>query len=205
MISLEFKDSLTNNTFRYSNTFNYRDLTSLGLFHRKGSIEMPYIMKNAAHADGLVYSNAPQFGGRVMSTAKLKEVADSAKVPLKFRLALRDYIIGKGFIGHLLSKGRCDYLFVACIEAEKKITDMKQVKYYVSRKVYLDEHKKILPVVKDFMLLHGGDVVISSDIKKYIVNKLTLPTFTTLSKRKEYANKLVTKCLQDIKKKGGIA
>lgn len=209
MITLHFRDSLINNKFNYQNEYYYGGLESLNIHYTKEDIEIPYILiakdalKKAYHPDGeLMFSTMErQLNGRSLTTNRLKEVLDSSRVPLIFKIGGIRYLIGKGFLAEYNSKESISVLFLATVEQGKEITSISQVKYYISRNVYLARNKKIQPVIKDFMTLHTtGDILITSNVEKYVGHHVKFPSFKSITERKKYTSSIIDQCIDEIRK-----
>lgn len=215
MISLEFRDNLVNNRFSYYNEYYYNDMESLNIYYTSEDPEIPFILTGNGTSitnknlhkieDGLFemyYSDYHrQLNGRVLSSAKMKEVIDGARCPIKFRIGSHYYLLGKGFIAHLVDDGNINVLFMATIANGTKPTSLLDVKYYISRDIYLETHKKLHPVLKDFLSIHRGDVFITGDIDRFVGHKIPIPLFKSLSERKRYNDQLIDFCVNKLAKK----
>lgn len=198
MTTLQFKDALTENAFSYSNGFYYSDLRSLGLYFVKKSDNYPYILKGAEYDDFEMqfssYSN--QLRGRMLNTKKIKEIMDSSRLPLLFKIKMRPYLIGKGFLStYDPITGEVKLLFIACVDDRKGTTSIEQVKFFVCKDIYTDEHKALQPTIKDLIDSHPGDVVMCNKILDYIGEKISIPRGGTIAERKSYADAVVRAAL----------
>lgn len=199
MTNIEFSSELKINKFISRNYYTYDAITGLGIFYDKETKNLPMIVHGGSmRADELVYANCSQFQGRSVSMAKIAEVANSSYIPLKLNYQGEKYLIAKGFIAKYSGiPDDCQILFLAT--ADKSPTDIKEVKFYVCRDVYKAENKKIFPIIKEFMVKHTGDVIITAYIN--IGGKWLVPVFKTLTERKTYCDILVKSCIAITKKK----
>lgn len=200
MLTLDFRDALVNNAFRYTNGFNYTNKAGSGIFlPDKVGEDTPFIARDGRyHTDGeLILSTSIQFSRRSVTTAKLKEIMDSARMPIRLTFAGVDIYAGKGFLamrsGHTLGK----LLLIACETMGKPATRMNQIKYYIARQgIKGDTYKKLTPVIKSFMDAHMGDIVISDDIEQYIGRRIKIPNANTIAEKKEFVTRLLSHCLK---------
>lgn len=202
MKSISFRDGLIVNRYSNSNTYVFEDLVSIPTLFDKTCNEIPYLLYDKDISTGFIriqYSATPQFRGRTITLSKMKEIVDSAKHPIMVRNCNNQYLMGKGFIA-IQEASKVKYLFVACIELGKKITSMSQIKLYISKEVYKIKYKSIFGMIKEFMVAHSGDVIITNDIDKYIGTKIDFPIFKTLKERKNYMDKLIEESLEQFRK-----
>lgn len=203
MLTLEFRDQLTQNRFAGGNNFSYLLPTPTGIICTDKESEWPYILRATDKHPGeeIHYSNSIQFSSRQISIAKVKEILDSAKMPLVITSTNNvRYLVGKGFLAHL-EESEIKLLFVAVCNRKATITSMNQIKFVISRSVFEEPHKRVSGVVKDMMTIHRGDTLITSQIEAYIGHRLTLPVFKTLRDRSDYLDKLRSFCLEKYREK----
>src|SRR5262245_31679680 len=103
MTTLEFDDKLTENPFKDSNRYNYYEIRNSGMYFDPKGDNYPFIMTSQKHgkdATQLNYSMSSQFNGRLLTMPKIKEVINSAPLPLYFNIKDKTYLIGKGFLAH---------------------------------------------------------------------------------------------------------
>jgi len=192
-----------NNRFSRYNDYVYSDLISTNIHYKNSEEEVPFIMRATIGAgivkfhDGEIKysSNERQLRNRVLTTNRVKEILDSAKVPLIVRIGALRYLIGKGFIAMLRNDGTIDVLFIAV--ARKNAVYIEDVKYYVSRSIYLPAHKKIQLVIKDLISLHRGDVLITNNIEKYVGSKIKLPVGKTIREEIQIKASLIGRCIEE--------
>src|ERR1051326_1126007 len=126
MRTLEFYDKLTLNKFARNNDYSYSDKAALNIYFEESSNELPFIMRaldskgNKIHDNNILqYSSyTRQLRGRVLSSAKIAEVLDSAKMPLYFHIGTKNYLIGKGFLAEYKKNGNIEILFIATAKKE---------------------------------------------------------------------------------------
>lgn len=210
MITLEFRNELVNNRYSYNNNYVYANAESLGIIYPKSAKEIPFILKADIEARSfhktddiyeMYYSTYDrQLNGRTLTTNRIKEVLDSARCPILFKIGTGNYLIGKGFLAKYVSKSDYDVLFMATIPTAGTITSINEVKYYISRNIYLDINKKLQPVVKDFMALHKGEILITSDMSKYVGFNIEFPYFANISSKKAYTEEVLDYCLDEFSK-----
>lgn len=195
MTTLEFKDRLTEHPFSYSNDFYYFDESyrSSGLYFDRTSANYPYILKGGkSDTTELQYCfYTPQLRGRILTIKRIKEVMDSARIPLLFSIKAKWYLLGKGFMAHHSPDGENKILFIACVDGMKTISSIDQVKFYVSKDIYKDCYKSIQPAIKDLIANHTGDVIICNNILDYIGEKISLPLGVSLSSMNRYKEAVV--------------
>lgn len=204
MTHLDFADRLVHNTFSNNNTYTYVNVRNTDIRFFNDCRIFPFIMKSGYNADQttLMYSNhSYQLRNRLLNTAKIKEVMDSSHLPLMFSIKGKWYMIGKGFLAHITNTNNygesLNLLFVACIDSSKITRTISEVKFYVSRDIYKDDYKAILPAVKDIMVPHTGDVILSSNLNNIIGDKIPFPTGGTLEERKDYKREIVIECIRE--------
>lgn len=194
MTNLQFKDALTENTFSYSNSFMYQtsDYESFGMFFAKDSDNYPYILKGGvSDEENLEYCAwSYQLQGRMLTSKKVKEVMNSARMPLYFKIRGNEYLIGKGFLSTYSLAGH-KLLFIACINGKKAVSGMDQVRFYVSKDVYQPDYKMMQPIIKEITAAHPGDVMLVKDIREHIGEKIRLPKGGSLSSLREYKDAVV--------------
>lgn len=193
MTNFDFYDSLRIHPFTNNNNYTYSGLTNTNLRFFKDCPNYPFIMTSPHQNDPTVlrYSHYTyQLRGRLLNTARLKEVMDSCPIPLSFKIRERWYLVGKGFLAHMNSTTGFDenlnMLFVACVEMSKPVESIEDVRFYVSRDIYKEDYKTILPAIKDFMVGHNGDVILTSNIAKRIGDKIPFPRGGTIADRQRY-------------------
>lgn len=206
MTNLLFQEYLSVNTFSSSNGYNFTNMTDTNLRFYRDSENLPFIMTSAWQSDPTVlrYSaNTYQLRNRLLSTAKIKEVLDTSPVPLMISIKNKWYMMGKGFLAHvtnIMEFGESiKLLFVACIDpvSRKKGFDIADVRFFFSRDMYNDDYKTLLPALKDIMLGHPGDVILSSKLNDRIGDRIVFPTGGTLSDRVNYKREVMIECLKD--------
>lgn len=206
MTDLLFYDSLRMNTFQTSNGYYYADMKETNLRFYKNCPNFPYIMLSQwqNNPTSLVYSSITnQLRGRLLNTAKLKEVLNSSQMPLLFSIKSRWYLIGKGFLayvaGNIINAGEnMKLLFIACIDnsVPGKIIEISDVRFYFSREIYEDIHKSLLPALKDIMLNHTGDVILTSNLSDRVGDKIVFPRGGTLTDRANYKREVMMECMK---------
>jgi len=196
MTTLDFKDKLTENTFSYGNDFVYDENTkkSFSLYFSRDSINYPYILKggqsNEEELEVSIYSY--QLRSRVLNTKKIKEIMDSSRLPLLFNIKRRNYLLGKGFLAEYIHGEEINkILFVACVDGSKSVSSMEQVKFFVSKDIYTDEHKALQPAIKDFIGAHPGDVIICKNVLDYVGEKIVFPRGVLISELITYKDAIV--------------
>jgi hypothetical protein len=201
MLTLEFKDELTESRFTGGNMFLYGVRKASGIIYSGGEKELPYIFRTSGgyHKDNeLFFCLDTQFRNRRLDNAKVKEILDSARMPIRITSTSGvNYYIGKGFVG-ILRGGQLHTLFIAVCK-KGLVTDMGQVKFIVSRELYTDEHKKMWSILSPIVYAHPGDVIITANMRKYIGINLEMPTFTTISQKMEYNRRLINYCAKSFK------
>jgi hypothetical protein len=197
MLTLEFKDELVTNKFSSGNRYNYAPKEQLNFRINKESPEEPFIMRATLNGqrvhigDHISYStNDNQLQNRMISGLKLQEILDSSRMPILVRQADKQYLVGKGFLAAVMPRKRVKLLFVACVPKEARVTNMSQVKLYISRDLYSDEHKRVAQIIKSIMNTHRGDVVISRDIMSYLGRSLSIAALPSLREKKEAINEI---------------
>lgn len=197
MKTLDFSDGLVENVFTFGNTYAYGEKRSYGLYFSKDSQNYPFVLKGGVSNDfELEYSwNTHQLRGRLLSTKKLKEVMNTAKIPLYFVIKNVAYLIGKGFLSTYDVCGNHQPLFIACVDGTKTISSIEQVKFYVSKMVYEDRYKAVQPAIKDLVVEHSGDVVMCKNILDYMGERLSFPRRCSLSELNNYKQAVVRTCL----------
>lgn len=199
MKTLLFNDRLIINPFRSNNGYIYQSITGTGVETTFLNKEIPYIAK-VQRGGEIVYCDTVQFNGRAVNTARIKEILDTSHYPLKISLEGRNYLIGKGFLASISKEGDIELLYIACIQSNLSIKDISQVKFYVSRKVYHEIHKKISPAIRDIILEHTGNVLITSDIRSCISEKIDIPEFKTIKEKKEAEEAVIETLIETWKK-----
>src|SRR5262245_5792000 len=121
MTDLNFSDALHKNPFIRSNYYYYDQVIETKLKFFVGTENLPYIMSNGYHSGRMIlnistYNN--QLEGRLLNITRLKEVMDSARIPLLLNIKQKDYLVGKGFLAHVTNKEQIGeafkVLFAAC-------------------------------------------------------------------------------------------
>lgn len=186
MTTLEFRDELVTHKFTAGNRFNYTPKKYMNFLLTTDTAEEPFILRaklNGSRVHGndhIAFSgDDQQLGRRIISNLKLKEILDSARMPLIIRQANKTYLVGKGFLASY-SRNRVQILFVACSRRGGSVTNVAQVKLYVSRELYTEPHKRVAQVIKGIVGSHTGDVVITRDIMSYLGARLSIASSASL-------------------------
>lgn len=204
MTTLEFKDNLTVNKFTYHNEYVYIELAGTGIVYKESETELPFIMRSTYIGGGLVHkegeivfsSHQRQLRGRAVTTSKIKEILNTARMPILIRSGLT-YLIGKGFLA-CYTQGEIEVLFLAT--SKKTDSNIEKVKFYISRSVYSTRFKKIQPIIKDLMAVHKGDIIITSNISNYVGSRIPLPIFKSIKEEAKYKDLLFDYCIKEHKK-----
>lgn len=204
MTNLDFAERLVINRFPSSNQYSYSHTQKTSLRFYKDCPNYPFIMCSGWQDDPtlLTYSNfRSQLRGKLLNTPKIKEVMDTAHMPLLFSIKDKWYMIGKGFMSHIPNSNEFaesnKLLFVACIDKSKRTKRIEEVTFFVSRDIYKEEYKSVSAAIKDIMLAHPGDVILTSNIEDRIGDKITFPTKGSISDRQNYKKAVLTECIND--------
>jgi hypothetical protein len=203
MLTLEFKAGLTESPFASGNNFLYGSLKRTGIFYTASEQEWPYLLVAAAamHPNNeLLYSDDLQFGGRHLTPAKVKEILDSSKIPIKIPSTTSGitYLVGKGFLGYFQGDD-VKMLLLAVCNRNEKITSLQQIKLIVSKDVNSVEHKRVSSIVRDITNAHSGDLLMTNTIDNYVGHKLLFPSHKTISEKKDFEEKLIKHCITAVK------
>lgn len=203
MTDLNFYDSLVSNRFSSHNTYRYANITDTNLRFFKGSPNYPYIMYSGWHDDDTILSFSnflPQLRNRLLNISKIKEIMNTAHMPLIISIRNKLYLIGKGFMAHAVNKDEIvdslKLLFVATATSIR-IRDIAEVKFFVSRDIYKEDYKSVAPAIKDLIASHPGDVILTNNIEQRIGDKIPFPTGGTLEKRQKYKRAVMVECIDD--------
>lgn len=142
-----------------------------------------------------------QLAGRLLNTAKIKEVMDTAPFPLLFHIRENMYLIGKGFLARAMLTGdnslHIKLLAVACYDATKQhVPSLEDVSYYISRAYTADHLKPIHPVVKDIIATFPGTIILCNTIEDMICDTLYMPPGGTLRDQAVYKEGVIKKCVE---------
>jgi hypothetical protein len=204
MTNFEFYDGLRNHPFTSNNGYSYNGLTESSLRFFKDCPNYPFIMQNPYQRDPTVLTYSPytyQLRGRLLNTARIKEVMDTAPIPLTFKIRDKFYLIGKGFLAHVANVNdigeNFNMLFVACIEQGRVIEKMEDVRFFVNRDIYKEDFKTVHPAVKDIFLGHPGDVIMTNNIAARIGDKIPFPRGGTIAQRQNYKKAVMLEAMGD--------
>lgn len=206
MTHLNFADCLTTDPFTNNNHYHYSGIRNALPLVTKDSENVPFILKSqgVGSARGIfkmIYCDySTQLRSRLLNTKKIKDIMDSSKYPLLFRFKDKWYYIGKGFLAvHTGSGNDPKILFVACYNGKKpNVTSIEEIKFFVCRDIFNEEHKPLQPAVKDFINNHVGDVVVTNDVTNYVGEWIRMPSGLTLAEDKAYKASVVIECLTDV-------
>jgi hypothetical protein len=198
MYTLDFRDGLIAHPFSFNNSYTYDDRELLGFRLNKEWDQELYITRamlgttRIHDEDHLTYSKYDnQLMGRTITALKLREILDSAKMPILIKSTEgAKYLIGKGFLARYHSRRRIRILLAACVFKGVRITNISQVKYYVGRDLYMDENKKVATAVSDMLDAHTGDVITTQDPMTYIGKTSPLIAVGSLREKKEMIDKI---------------
>lgn len=203
MLTLEFRDRLVNKPFSANNDYSYRLMQGTGIIYTGEEKELPYILRSGGEyhpQHEIQFAHSIQFGGRRLSNAQIREIFDSAKVPI--RISSGDgsiYFIGKGFLA-AFEEGVIKVLVVAVCKTGL-VTHIDQIKIVVSKELYREpRYQKIYTIVQECITCHPGDLLYPKSIEGYLGVHLDLPAFKTIREKNEYNCKLVKYCILDAKK-----
>jgi hypothetical protein len=203
MTDLIFRDALTENTFSFYNAYNYDQKVGSKLYFSRER-NYPYILTGGISDDiELEFSLFTyQLRNRVLTTKKLKEIMNSSHLPIWIKIKSTNYLMGKGFLAqfHPAKHEITKLLFVACINSSN-ITEMKEVKFFISKSVYEEGHKPFHGIIKELVNTHPGDVIICNDLLDYMTERLTIPEGGTVDSRKKYVSALVKATVEESFKK----
>lgn len=204
MTNLSFYDTLRDHPFVSNNNYAYVNIQDSNLRFFKDCQNYPYIMTSPWQQDPTVLRyphNAFQLRGRLLNTVRIKEVMDSAGMPLMFKIREKHYLIGKGFLAHVTNQNEftdsLNMLFVACMDMSKPVEGIEDIRFFVSRDIYKEDYKAVSVAIKDIMLAHPGDVVLTSNIGLRIGDKIPFPRGGTIASRQKYKESVMLECLQD--------
>ena len=201
MKTLFFRNRFETYRFRYNNDYWLHDLIEMNLWFPPESNEFPYlVLGDNLNKERIRFANVPnQFQGRLLNSRRIIEILDGPEYPIRIKIGTMEFVAGKGFLARYNSKFDLDLLFVAAINNKEKIlkavSDIKEVKFYISKDIYKEEYKsKILVIMKEIMAGHTGDLVITNDIRNYLGGKIVIPPIQSLSGKKAFANQVVEHC-----------
>lgn len=204
MTNFEFQSGLVTHPFVNNNNYIFSGVTETSLRFFKDCPNYPFIMTSHFQNDPTVMVYSPytyQLRGRLLNTARIKEVMDTAAMPLTFKIREKYYMIGKGFLAHITNLTEFgenfNMLFVACIDQSKPVESIEDVKFFVSREIYREEYKTIMPAVKDIMVAHTGDVILTSNIGKRVGDKIPFPRGGTVADRLRYKKAVMLEAMGD--------
>lgn len=203
MTNFEFADCLRDDPFVDENEYKYSNVWTGETKFCSNSENYPFIFKGQPQRTdpfSMIYCQSlDQLGSRLLTVKKIKEVMNSSRYPIIFRIKGIHYYIGKGYLSTLHSlAAEPRILFIACINGSTTPTNLSQVKFFVNRIIFNDDtYKPILPAVKDFMNNHIGDVILTNDISKYVGEKINIPDGLTIAQREKYTKHIVVECLAD--------
>lgn len=205
MTDLNFAPGLRENQFAYDNDYYVEPSNGTGLFFSEEAF--PYVMrggKNQDESELRICTTAVQFRNRALSVAKLKELLNICSIPILVDVRKRSYLIGKGFISEYKYTYPSTYtyrlLFVAC-SSSKVVTDMKDIKFFIDRKLYSEENKAFHGIIKEILQPFVGDVIICNDVLSYIGTKINIPQGGSIATSKLYTDSLVRATFTEIIKK----
>lgn len=206
MTHLGFEDELIQNRFTNTNSYIYASVVETNLRFYEDTQNFPFIMRSPWQTDRTVLKYSPytnQLRGRLLNTAKIEEVMDTSPMPLMFQIRGKWYMIGKGFLAHVTNMSNfiesVKLLFVACINGSQRSLrlEIADVRFFISREIYNEEYKAILPAVKNIMLAHTGDVILTSNLNDRVGDKISFPPGGSLGARQAYKRAVMIECLKD--------
>lgn len=199
-MTLTFANGLTVSRWSWHNEYCYYEISNSGIYFIPDKEKLYILTQEHSHPikDGVqeLYWDiaTPQFNQRIPTTIKIKDILNSARTPMKITID-RDYIIGKGFMA-AYNDGDIDILFAAtCVG---KVTSPNELKLYKSRNVDLPIHKKIKGAIDKTIAEHGGDVIVTNNLNKYIGATISLPPTKTISEAATRDKQLVSECLDEL-------
>lgn len=203
MTDLNFYDSLRIHPFSgRANNYSFNIQTATNFRFSKYSTHLPFIFKSGYFRDKteMSFCIGEQFGGRLLNTDRIKEILNSSPLPIVINIGGKNYLMGKGFLAHAESlveySDSINLLFVAC-NAAKRVETMEDVSFYVSRDVYNEEYKAVLPAIKNILAAHRGNIITTNNIAGIITDKIPFPAGGTLKDRQEYNKKIMLECIKD--------
>lgn len=197
MTTLDFRRQLIAHPFSHNNSYVIDRLMGSGLYFHRSKGEYPYIMNAPGHASmELMYSEFnSQLRGRLLNTARIKEVLDSAEVPINISIKGISYLMGKGFLAHWSgTRDSINVLYIACCSNKPSLT-MEDIKFYVSKDVYKEIYKPLHPVFKDLVGTHPGDIIMCRDIRDYVGEKIKIPKGLSISALNNYKSVVVKQAI----------
>lgn len=208
MTNFDFADELTVDPFTNSyNSYMYVDHRQSSLRFCADSENIPYIIKGfnpqgvAKDPKNTIYlcDSKTQFKGRLLNTKKIKDVMNSSRGAILVSFKDTWYYMGKGYLSLAIGNKEPKMLFVACYNGKKsRLTSLEDIKFFVCRDIFNEEHKVIQPAIKDFINNHVGDVVITNDIGNYVGESIKIPAGSSIAAVKEYTTAVVMECISDV-------
>lgn len=148
-----------------------------------------------------MFTEATQFRERTLNKDKVMEIINTAHILMKLNYGGEVYLMGKGFIGLFddQTKG-ISPLFIITIPNNDDWTDI-DVKFYISKIIRTKPFRPIQVIVETLIEDHKGDIIFSDDISKLVGDRIKLPSFKTLTERRQYVDNLIDFCLTVEKQK----
>ncbi len=204
MIHYVFADRLREHPFARGNDYDYSLQEPSALLFGEESKEVPLIYKEPRgfHKNGqLMYTEAVQLRARALTREKVTEIVNTAHLLLKIRYAGEWWLMGKGFIALFDENAKkMQPLFVVTIPNHTGWTDA-DVTFYLSKLLRTKAYKALQPVVESLTEGHQGDLVYTSDLHKFVGDRMVLPPFKTLAERRKYVDNLISHGLELEKRK----
>jgi hypothetical protein len=199
MTTLEFGNGLVDNPFSGGNIYSYDSEELFGLYATPKGDNYPYILKGMGpNRSELTYSDHHyQLRGRRLTTKKLVEVMNTARMPIRAVVKHTIYLAGKGFLSTYDASGNHKILFIACIDDSKTVASIAQVKFYVSKDVYSDSYKNVQPAIKELVSNHPGDIIMCNNIGDYVGEKIKFPKGGSIADRNKYKEAIVRAALAE--------
>src|ERR1041385_2370079 len=154
-INTTFGDQLVAHKFPGGNAYSLLRLQSMGLHYGNN---IPLIVKSGLHRDEIVFSGDDrQLRGRMLSADKVREVMNTAKVPLICKIGRSQFLIGKGFLARYNGRNNINILFIATVKEDKLASpEVEDISLYISKDVNLSVNKNILAIISPFIKNHKG-------------------------------------------------
>lgn len=207
-----FQDALITNTFTGNNSYAFGNIVETNVcFNGHDGYEL-FIGKGGICTGGIKVGLSVQFGDRALTNAKIEEILDSAKVPIRLSIKNTLYYIGKGIIlvNEANANGTTGYrvLFAAAVPKDTSNgLSRGHVRFYIDKAAVKDEKfAGVRTVIKEVINGHIGEILYTENMKKYFPKFQFIPgDFRTITQVTEFKEELIRKSLagvsQELKQK----
>lgn len=190
------------------NQISYRDEINTGIIISSNSTRIPVIcinngsyMRYVRRSNNLVVCNYENFNGMKLTKEKMVELLNISYFPIKVFYLNHVYYVGKAFLARVEPDG-IKYLLIGTVPRKSDQNySTKEVTMWVNSEVHSKkENRPEQVVINLFLSSFDGDIIITSDVVKYVGNKFNIPEFETIDEYEDFTKEFLFDVVESFRK-----